>query len=97
MEKSDLTEVIIGSYNSLSPQFYNELVMTLQKLDKDSQDATEMAKKFSELSEYKLMHESFLRKRAEETNKSASTIKIITIIYFVCSIISALFLADKFL
>ena len=97
MEKSFLTEAILSSYRNkltvtklssydaeLTHSDYDDLANTLNKLAEESQDVNEMAKKFDDLTQYKLLHEAFMREKAELTNKSLSTIKIIIVIYFIC-------------
>jgi hypothetical protein len=96
MEKYSLKESILSSYQTLQPHDYNELVVLLDKLEKESSDATAMANRFNDYPEYKLLHEAYLRKKATETNYSASTIKIIVVVYFICSLLSGLYLFSKF-
>lgn len=98
MEKSTLKHTILTSYqSSLIPNDYVKLESVLNKLSEESKDVTEMAMKFNNLEEYKLLHEAYLRERAEKTNNSASTIKVIVVVYFICSIISALYVFTRFL
>lgn len=98
MEKSLLTETILSSYRNkltitklssydakLTHPDYDDLANTLNILADESQDVNEMAKKFDDLTQYKLLHEAFMREKAELTNKSLSTIKIIIVVYFICS------------
>jgi len=99
MKKSFLTKTILSSYHqglaktilsnsSILTLFdYDDLANTLNKLAEESQDVNEMAKKFDDLTQYKLLHEAFMREKAELTNKSLSTIKIIIVIYFICSLV----------
>lgn len=98
MKKSFLTKTILSSYHKelaktylsnpsiLTQSDYDDLPNTLNKLVEECQDVNEMAKKFDDLTQYKLLHEAFMREKAELTNKSLSTIKIIIVIYFICSL-----------
>jgi len=97
MEKSTLKQIILRSYQSLDPSEYTEIESALSKMEETSSDTSEMAKKFVENPELRVLHEAFLRKKAELTNNSASTIKMITVVYFIGSIISAFYLFNKFL
>jgi hypothetical protein len=95
MDKEELKAHILKSFYSIDSSEYTELVVVLNKLMAESADTADMAAKFTELPQYKLLTELLLLKKAESAKTSLAVIKVLIVIYFICSIITAIYLAVK--
>ncbi len=95
MKKATVLNDLMWGYSSrLSGEEYDQIKKELINHDKNLNfaDSAQLAESvLRNYPQFQIMHQAYMRKRMDTISRAASIIKIIVVVYFVCSVITALY------
>jgi hypothetical protein len=97
MKKGDVLKYAYKNY-AIDDDEFEDLLKTLEGYEKEKNVETgeQLAKEiYVDMPQLKLLHDYSMRKYAKVTASSLSVIKVIIVIYFICSIIVGIVFASK--
>lgn len=91
-----LRQLMFGFQSELDGQDYNDLKNKLTELANNSSDSNELNLKIKEsATEFDVLHQSFVRKKISKMASDISVIKVIVVIYFIASVVTAIYMVSK--
>lgn len=98
MKKSTILEQTISGFRFLTPEDFESLTSELAKFgnNADSPDDNKLASNLmKDLPKLQLLHDAAVRRYLQRIESHTSIIKTIMAIYFICSLITALYFISK--
>jgi hypothetical protein len=94
MKKTTILENVLFGYQYLSPEDYESLTNQITEFDKtlDFADADKLSDGLlKNIPKLQILHQASVRRSLEKIESNTATIKFILVIYFIASIIAAIF------